>query len=124
MTAPRILLLEDETSAREGLGLLLEDAGYNVTAVSDGQKAIDLLAFGGGVDLLVVDLGTPRVSGTDVLKYVQGDPILREVPVVVTTGTPRDDVHVPADAIFEKPFDVTAFLDAICRLTSQRVDGR
>jgi CheY-like chemotaxis protein len=117
VTGARILLLEDEPSAREGLGLLLEDSGYEVTAVSDGQKAIDLLAFGFDVDLLIVDLRTPRVSGDDVLRYVQSDPQLRNVPVIVTTAVARDQVKVAADVIFEKPLDITAFLDEIRRLT-------
>ena len=116
MLQPCILLLEDDPATREGLCTLLEDAGYTVVPAADGQQAINLLADGLHVDLLLVDLVTPRVSGAQVLRYVQEDPTLREVPVIVTTGIARTDVHVTADVVFEKPYDVLALLQAVQRL--------
>lgn len=116
MAPPCILLLEDDAATRDGLCMLLEDAGYTVVPAADGQRAINLLADGLRVDLLLVDLRTPRVSGAQVLRYVQEDPALREVPVIVTTGMTPADVHVTADLVFEKPYDVMALLDAVQRL--------
>jgi len=71
---------------------LLED----LTVVRDGSEAIDLLAnslkdaSADLPDLVILDLNLPKMSGLEVLQWIRADHRLREVPVVILTGTRED----------------------------------
>ncbi|WP_445663993.1 sigma-54-dependent transcriptional regulator [Fodinibius sp. AD559] len=63
-----ILIADDEDSIRESLTIVLEDEGYNCTAVKDGSEAIDAIDKA-SYDIIVTDLKMPNASGIDVLEY-------------------------------------------------------
>ncbi len=64
-----ILLLEDEELLSRLVAKMLEDIGYNVTAVKGAAAAIDLLAAPNPIDLLLADIGLPgKLTGLDVVK--------------------------------------------------------
>ncbi|MEX2271774.1 MAG: response regulator [Vicinamibacterales bacterium] len=112
----RILVVEDDVDARDGLSHLLESAGYDVLTAGDGEEAANYLMQGIRPRLMVVDLRLPRVSGTEFLRYIQDDADLRMIPRIVVTALDHDDVHVVADAIFHKPCDVEEVLATVRRL--------
>jgi CheY-like chemotaxis protein len=109
----RILLVEDNPDVRIFLSDLLTDAGYTVTTADDGQHAFELLEGGLLPRLMVVDLMLPRISGWDLLKHAQEDPVLRYIPKVIITGVPRANVRAVADAVFTKPFDTQEVLATV-----------
>jgi two-component system response regulator AtoC len=63
----RILVVDDEPGLRQSLGLLLSDAGYAVTAESDGQKALDR-ALAEPFDLVLCDVRMPEMDGLTFLR--------------------------------------------------------
>ena len=63
-----ILIADDEDSIRESLTIVLEDEGYNCTAVKDGSEAIDAIDKA-SYDIIVTDLKMPNVYGIEVLEY-------------------------------------------------------
>jgi two-component system response regulator PilR (NtrC family) len=63
-----ILIADDEDSIRESLTIVLEDEGYNCTAVKDGSEAIDAIDKA-SYDIIVTDLKMPNVNGIEVLEY-------------------------------------------------------
>lgn len=118
----RILLVEDDESLASGLRLALERAGYTVEHVRDGVQAVAALAdnaFG----LAILDLGLPRLDGTEVLARLRrgGDAI----PVLVLSA--RDAVRdrimaldLGADDYLIKPFDVDELLARLRVLERRR----
>lgn len=81
-----ILLVEDDTMLRDSLQHVLEDAGYQVTGVSDGETACMLLheAPRHGYDLVLTDLLLRVTNGIEVLRTARG---LEDPPeVVLLTG--------------------------------------
>ncbi len=70
MTAPRILLVEDEAPTRERLERALREAGYAVFASRDGGEALHRLRST-EIDLVVSDHRMPRMSGIDLLRAVR-----------------------------------------------------
>jgi PAS domain S-box-containing protein len=80
-----ILFVEDEDIVRTFAVMALERLGYTVIAASDGRAALDAyLKDSGGIDLVVLDLGLPVISGMEVLASMRK--IDRSVGVVITTG--------------------------------------
>jgi two-component system, NtrC family, response regulator AtoC len=70
----RVLVVDDEPGLRQSLGLLLGDAGYEVTGESDGARALERALRGGDpFDLILCDVRMPRLSGLEFLRaYRQG----------------------------------------------------
>jgi len=112
----RILVVEDNRDAQEGLYSLLFRAGYSVLTADNGQQALDLLERGIRPRLIIMDLVLPKVSGSDLLRYMQGDPDLRLTRVIVITAMRPEDVHVVADVVLYKPIDVPGLLSAVADL--------
>jgi CheY-like chemotaxis protein len=119
MTMPdrdSILLVEDNRDAQEGLYALLQHDGYSVVTADNGQQALDLLERGAQPRLVILDLSLPKVTGWDLLKYMQSDPTLRLTRVIVVTAMNPEDVHVVADVVLYKPIDVPLLLSTVAEL--------
>ena len=111
-----ILVVEDNRDAQEGLYMLLCREGYSVLTADNGQQALDLLEQGVQPRLLILDLAMPKVTGRDLLKHMQSDPVLRLTRVIVITGMNPEDVHVVADVVLYKPVDIAILLSTVSEL--------
>ena len=70
---PHILVVEDEQHLAIGIKFNLEAEGFQVTTAADGQSALALLAAGTPpVDLVVLDLMLPGMSGYAVCEAIRG----------------------------------------------------
>ena len=115
-TTDPILVIEDNRDAQEGLYMLLRREGYSVLTADNGQQALDLLEAGVQPRLLLLDLAMPKVTGPDLLKHMQSDPVLRLTRVIVVTGMNPEDVRVVADVVLYKPIDVALLLSTVSEL--------
>jgi DNA-binding response OmpR family regulator len=103
-----VLVVEDDRELRELVRRYLERAGFRVHSTASGAEAITTVR-GGGVDLVVLDLGLPDVDGREVLAAARdGD----QVPVVVLTARSTvedriDGLRQGADDYVTKPFSPT-----------------
>ncbi len=124
----RVLVVEDEESIRELLVLGLEEEGFEVVAVGDGQTALTkcqvqaLQPSDFPFDLIVLDLMLPQVSGLDLCRFLryQGN----HVPILIvsakTTETDRVlGLEVGADDYISKPFSMRELV-ARCRALLRR----
>jgi len=83
-----ILIADDEPHTRLSLSLILESAGYLVTDAPDGQEAFDkILALrwtSHPIDLLVVDIEMPGLTGWELLDELEEQNII--LPTIIITG--------------------------------------
>lgn len=121
----KILLVEDDDLIGSGVEISLSQAGYEVEWLRDGNAAAAALAAT-RYALLVLDLGLPGKSGTELLHSLRqaGD----DIPVLVLTarGTVADRVRgldAGADDYLAKPFELSEML-ARCRALVRRSQGR
>ncbi|HEX7237331.1 MAG TPA: response regulator transcription factor [Gammaproteobacteria bacterium] len=82
----RVLIVEDNEHAAYLLRTLLERAGYAVIVSPDGRDALAKLASLEPVDLVILDLMLPYVSGYQVLIEARQNPKWQRVPIVVVTA--------------------------------------
>lgn len=121
----RILLVEDDTGLGEGIRTSLKPEGYTVDWVQDGASALHALTYE-SFELVVLDLGLPRMDGLGVLRQLRA--AANPVPVLVLTA--RDatadriaGLDAGADDYLVKPFDVNelkARLRALLRRSFNR----
>lgn len=107
--------MEDDDSIREGLVDLLEGAGYDVVALSDGQNAMEQFADS-GCDLILLDVMMPKASGYDVCRAVRQ--VDQRVPIIMLTARSEEGDKVigleqGADDYVTKPFGVRELLARI-----------
>jgi len=83
--APQVLVVEDQEAIRDSTVAILRAAGFGVVPAADGVEALDVLRQH-DVDVLLLDLGLPRMNGPEVLERLVDPP-----PVVVVSGFEHDD---------------------------------
>jgi DNA-binding response OmpR family regulator len=120
----RILVVDDENSIRAALSKLLHAEDYEVVSAKNGQEAIE--RFGEKkIDLLLLDLGLPVKDGWGTLEWLaRVNPLL---PVIIITGlyAQRELAErAGADALMEKPLDVSRLLQTIRDLINEPTESR
>jgi DNA-binding response OmpR family regulator len=84
---PRVLVVDDDRALRLALTALLQNDGYQVAQAGDGDEALAHLRAN-GVDLMLLDVGLPGMSGLDVLKAVRALPSPPAVVIMTADDTP------------------------------------
>ncbi len=107
--AARILVVEDNRDTSALLRDLLEAEGYEVETVGTGEAALAALEVAPDVDLVVLDLMLPGMSGYDVIERLRGGGELVDVPVLVLSALSTVSARVRglregADDYMTKPF--------------------
>lgn len=121
----RILLVEDDLALGEGIRTALKPEGYTVDWLQDGVSALHALTHE-SFELVILDLGLPRMDGLQLLKHLRA--AANPLPVLVLTA--RDatadriaGLDAGADDYLTKPFDVAelkARLRALLRRSFNR----
>jgi two-component system KDP operon response regulator KdpE len=116
-----ILLVEDDPALRRALRTMMRSRDLDAIEVGTGEEAV-VVASGGTVDVIVLDLGLPDIDGLDVLRRVRS---FSDVPVIVLTAHHEQSEKIRAldagaDDYVTKPFDTEELLARI-RATLRRV---
>jgi two-component system, OmpR family, response regulator len=102
----RVLVVEDDSSARDLLVAILEDDGYDVLALAEGSAAL-VAAATFKPDLALLDSGLPGITGGDVARRLRQ---ISDLPIIfVTAAGSAEDIRsgfkLGADDYIVKPFD-------------------
>lgn len=110
----RVLLVEDDELLGDGICSGLTHYGLTVDWVKDGKAAFDALTRKQDTfDVVVLDLGLPKMTGLDVLRKIREKDIAVPVLILTAKDAVEDRVHgldAGADDYLAKPFD----LDELC----------
>ena len=120
-----VLVVEDEERIQSFVRRGLTAAGYLVSSAASGYEALEMLRAG-GIDLVLLDIGLPDVSGFDVLARMRADG--STVPVIVLTArdSARDvasGLDGGADDYIPKPFTFDELLARIRARLRDRTRG-
>ena len=110
----RVLVIDDEQSARALLQRVLERAGHQVTVVDTGEKGLEALAVG-PFDLIVTDKNLPGIDGLEVLRLARSK--YPTIQAIVITGFPTPETESSARelgvfAYVVKPFGILKIVQA------------
>lgn len=112
MEQNKILIVDDDPNIREVLTVLLGSEGYSVYQAEDGEKALKKVDEDKNIDLVILDIMMPGMSGVDVCAYIRKK---SPVPVLFLTAKSQDHDKVEAytgggDDYLVKPFSQTELL--------------
>ena len=107
----RILVVDDNASNRDLLSRRLQRQGHTVLLAEDGARALAMVERE-AVDLVLLDLMMPGISGYEVLTLLKSDARFREIPVIMISALSELDsvvrcIEAGADDYLAKPFDPT-----------------
>ncbi len=107
----RILVVEDESSFSEALEFLLGKEGFSVVTAATGTEALKKFDQG-GIDLILLDLMIPEVSGTEVCRQIRSK---SKVPIIMLTAKDSEvdkvvGLEIGADDYVTKPYSTRELL--------------
>ena len=116
----RLLVIEDDATLRETLAQKLGDAGFAVEQAADGKEGL-YFAEEYPIDLAIIDLGLPEMSGLEIIRRVRAEG--KTYPILILTARDRwedkvDGLSAGADDYVVKPFhfeEVSARVNALLR---------
>lgn len=116
----RLLVIEDDVTLRETLTRQLADVGFAIEQAADGTEGL-YFAQEYPIDLAIIDLGLPGMSGLDIIRQVRADG--KTYPILILTARDRwedkvDGLSAGADDYVVKPFhfeEVSARVNALLR---------
>jgi diguanylate cyclase (GGDEF)-like protein len=116
----RIVVADDDRIAREMLAAILRSAGHVVETVEDGQEAVER-ASQGGVELVLLDIVMPRLSGLEACRLLKGLTVEGFLPVVLVTvktdtASRVEGLKIGADDYVCKPFEEQELLARIAAM--------
>ena len=103
----KLLLVDDDREFREEFAESLSD--YDVIQANSGQEALRLLSRANEIDLVIMDVFMPGLSGTEVLKQIRNK--IPGLGIIILTGHSSKDIAIEAlkghaDDYLEKPVDI------------------
>jgi two-component system, OmpR family, catabolic regulation response regulator CreB len=118
---PRILIVEDEPAISDNIQFVLENEGLETVRVATGLAAMPVLDQG-PIDLIILDIGLPDISGFDLLRSIRHT---RMTPIILLTARTAEidrvlGLEIGADDYVAKPFsprELAARVKAVLRRT-------
>lgn len=115
----RVLVVEDESSFSEALEFLLGKEGFSVITAATGTEALNKFEQG-GIDLILLDLMIPEISGTEVCRQIRSK---SKVPIIMLTAKDSEvdkvvGLEIGADDYVTKPYsarELVARINAVLR---------
>jgi CheY-like chemotaxis protein len=104
-----VLVADDEPHIGRIIKMKLEQGPFRVTLAYDGQEAVDLLESQLDIDIVLLDLMMPNLSGLDVLARIRGSERLKHLPCIILTAAGQEAQHqkameLGATEFLTKPF--------------------
>ncbi len=110
----KALLVEDDRNQRELLAGFLRQSGLMVDVAGDGADALDYLGTHARPDVVLLDMGLPRVDGPTMVREIRNNPVFGGLKIFGVTGRPAEDFDLErgprgVDRWFQKPLDPAVF---------------
>jgi two-component system, OmpR family, alkaline phosphatase synthesis response regulator PhoP len=117
MSAPTVLVVDDEEYILRILSFAMRAEGWHVLTASNGDEALKQVEAS-PPDLMVLDLMMPVIDGYQVLKRLKSNPSTRGIAVIVLSAKGRDfdrdaAIELGADDYFTKPFSPQRLVERI-----------
>ena len=95
-TLHHVLVADDEPHIGRIIKMKLEQGPFRVTLAYDGREALEVLGRESDIELVLLDLMMPHLSGLDVLQQIRADVRWGQLPCVILTAAGQEQQHTQA----------------------------
>jgi CheY-like chemotaxis protein len=114
LSAPNLLLVDDNDDVREVTALLLRDSGYGVIEASSGVAALSALDANPEIGVMIVDFSMPGMSGIELLERVRAKrPEIRAVSITGYVDPTWLNGKLGDEIVVKKPFTMDQLAPAV-----------
>lgn len=116
----KVLIVDDDPAILEAMQIAIEDEGYTVETVADGNSAADT-AKSFLPDIILLDLLLSGKDGTEIIAMLRSQDETKAIPVILLSAHPNaadTAKKCGANDFLAKPFDVDELLDKVAEFTS------
>ena len=118
----KVLTVDDASTMRKMISLTLKAAGYEVVEAPDGPEALDVISRM-DIDMVILDVNMPKMSGIDVVKKVRSDIRFSQTPIIMLTTETQAQVREEAKIAgatgwINKPFKQDHLVGAVGKVFS------
>ncbi len=117
----KVLIADDEESAREILREILNSAGYETIEAADGYEALNL-AREEKPDLIILDIMMPQLSGWEVMLKMKNDEEISSIPILISTAKEetkplfREQLGTGVEGFLSKPYRAETMLSEVKKI--------
>lgn len=124
MTAPRILVVEDDKDTNDLVSIILRDEGFVPIPAYDGEEGL-ATAEREMPDVIILDLMLPKMDGLEVCRSLADNEKTRSIPIIILTAkrelsTKLSSFVAGAKRFVTKPFDQHELISEVHRTIRQR----
>ncbi len=125
-----VLVVDDSSTIRNMVGAALKEEGCQVEYAEDGLSALGYVNKAAAPpDAIVLDVEMPRMNGYEVCRILKGDPVHRNIPIVMLTALDEESdkewgLDVGADAYLTKPVDFSELMKTLTGVFTGAARGR
>jgi two-component system response regulator RegX3 len=117
----RVLVVDDEPALRDTVGYALRQEGFEVEQAEDGESGL-AAALADGIDLVILDLGLPGLTGTEVCRRLRDE---STVPIIMLTAKNAEldrvlGLEIGADDYVTKPFSMAELVGRVRAILRRR----
>ncbi len=119
-----VLLIDDDLDFLDMMTDILAEDGYTVFPASDGFEALSLLFSKDPIDVILLDVTMPKISGYELLKMIKTVEAKQNIPVLMLTASGLSDqikrgYDTGAAGYLVKPFTLDIFKQTLIRIISE-----
>ena len=120
MREKKILVADDEPYILRSIKLVLEEEGYQVFTAEDGEATLGL-ALAEALDLIILDIKMPKISGQEVHRRLRENKKTKDLPVIILTAIgleipQREGWKLDGVDYVTKPFSPYAIVEKVNRI--------
>ncbi len=124
----KLLVVDDDPAMRESLEELLRNQGYRVLTAPDGEEGLRVV-HDESPDLVILDVAMPGLDGFHVATLLKKDPTLKQIPIVLYSGSVGESFalrayEIQVDYFLPKTMNVRSILTAIREVLETASAGR
>jgi len=125
MSAPRVLIVDDEQPLARILSFAFENEGYRVDVATDGIDCMNKVSTF-APDLVVMDIMMPKLDGIETIKLLRQNQLhegmgIAAISAKATASTRDDALAAGADLFLRKPFQIATLLEQVDTLLNSKI---
>lgn len=116
----KILICDDDEGIADVAGIVLRDAGYDVTAITSSEKIFSIIDEL-HPDLILLDLWMPHISGEQITLQLKQQDKTKHIPIVIVSASRTTEdiaLKVGANDFMHKPFDIEQLEEIVRKYTA------